>query len=491
MKIYACIDLKSFYASVECRERGLDPLNTNLVVADEERTEKTICLAITPPLKEYGLKGRARLFEVKEKVKEINKEKIKQNNYKKFTKKSYLKSEIETNKSLEMDFIIAKPHMQKYIDISVQIYSIYLKYLSKEDIYVYSIDEVFCDITNYLKLYNLMPKDLISKIIKEIYEKTGITATAGIGPNLYLAKVSMDILAKHIKPNEIGGRIAEVDEMTYRKLLWDHKPLTDFWRIGKGIAKKLEENNMHTMGDIAKTSLENENLLFKLFGVNAELIIDHAWGFEPVTMKDIKEYKPKQNSISKGQVLHCAYSYEKAKIIIKEMADALALSLTEKSKVTKQIVLYIEYDIENLKNNYQGQTINDHYGRKIPKPAHGKINLDYYTSSSKIIIQKSVELYEKITNKNLLIKKLNITACDIQNETITRKDLVYEQLDLFNTLNNKLKNEKENQNEDLKLQKTILNLKNKYGKNSILKAMDYLEESTAKDRNNQIGGHRK
>ena len=491
MKIYACIDLKSFYASAECRERGLDPLNTNLVVADEERTEKTICLAITPPLKEYGLKGRARLFEVKEKVKEINKERRKQNGYKKFTKKSYLKSELDANRSLELDFIIAKPQMQKYIDISAQIYSIYLKYLSKEDIYVYSIDEVFCDITNYLKLYNLTPKNLISKIIKEIYEKTGITATAGIGPNLYLAKVSMDILAKHIKPNEIGVRIAEVDEMTYRKLLWDHKPLTDFWRIGKGLAKKLEENNMYTMGDIAKTSLENENLLFKLFGVNAELIIDHAWGFEPVTMKDIKEYKPKQNSISTGQVLHCAYTYEKAKIIIKEMADALALSLTEKSKVTKQIVLYIEYDIENLKNNYQGQITNDNYGRKIPKPAHGKINLDYYTSSSKIIIQKSVELYEKITNKNLLIKKINITACDIQNESLTQKDLVYEQLDLFNDLNDTLKREKENQSEDLRLQKTILNLKNKYGKNSILKAMDYLEEATAKDRNNQIGGHSK
>lgn len=331
-KFYVCIDLKSFYASVECKERNLDPLNTNLVVADQERTDKTICLAVSPSLKSYGLPGRCRLFEAKQKIKEINYLRRKNNNYKKFIGKSYIDSELKNNKTLELDFIIAPPRMKKYMKYSTDIYKIYLKYIAPEDIFVYSIDEVFCDITSYLNTYKLKPKELVSKIIKDVYETTGITATAGIGTNLYLAKISMDIVAKHTKPNEIGVRIAEINEMSYRKLLWDHKPLTDFWRVGRGYAKKLEQNNMFTMGDVARCSINNENLLYKLFGINAELLIDHAWGFEPTTMQDIKNYKPETNSISEGQVLHCPYNYEKTKLIVKEMIDNLSLNLVNKKK---------------------------------------------------------------------------------------------------------------------------------------------------------------
>ena len=347
-KFYVCIDLKSFYASVECKERNLDPLNTNLVVADQERTDKTICLAVSPSLKSYGLPGRCRLFEAKQKIKEINYLRRKNNNYKKFTGKSYIDSELKNNKTLELDFIIAPPRMKKYMKYSTDIYKIYLKYIAPEDIFVYSIDEVFCDITSYLNTYKLKPKELVSKIIKDVYETTGITATAGIGTNLYLAKISMDIVAKHTKPNEIGVRIAEINEMSYRKLLWNHKPLTDFWRVGRGYAKKLEQNNMFTMGDVARCSINNENLLYKLFGINAELLIDHAWGFEPTTMQDIKNYKPETNSISEGQVLHCPYNYEKTKLIVKEMIDNLSLNLVNKEKVTNQIVLTIGYDISNF-----------------------------------------------------------------------------------------------------------------------------------------------
>ena len=488
-KFYVCIDLKSFYASVECKERNLDPLNTNLVVADQERTDKTICLAVSPSLKSYGLPGRCRLFEAKQKIKEINYLRRKNNNYKKFIGKSYIDSELKNNKTLEIDFIIAPPRIKKYMKYSTDIYKIYLKYIAPEDIFVYSIDEVFCDITSYLNTYKLKPKELVSKIIKDVYETTGITATAGIGTNLYLAKISMDIVAKHTKPNEIGVRIAEINEMSYRKLLWNHKPLTDFWRVGRGYAKKLEQNNMFTMGDVARCSINNENLLYKLFGINAELLIDHAWGFEPTTMQDIKNYKPETNSISEGQVLHCPYNYEKTKLIVKEMIDNLSLNLVNKEKVTNQIVLTIGYDISNLtdpkiRQNYKGEITFDQYGRMIPKHSHGTINLDHKTSSSKILMQKTIELYERIINKNLLVKRINITASNIVDE----KEINYEQLNIF-TINN-FNYENAKRNEELKLQKVMLELKNKYGKNIILKAMNLEEGATTKERNNQVGGHK-
>ena len=496
-KIYMCIDLKSFYASVECIERGLDPLNTNLVVADESRTEKTVCLAITPSLKQYGLGGRARLFEVVQKVKNINYERRKNNNYKKFNSKSYLDSELKKDKNLELDFIIAPPQMKKYMKYSTNIYSIYLKYLAPEDIFVYSIDEVFCDITNYLNMYQMTPKELVSKIIQDVYDTTGITATAGIGTNMYLAKVCMDIVAKHSEPNEIGVRIAEIDEMSYRKLLWNHKPLTSFWRVGKGIANKLEKNGLYTMGDIARCSLNNENLLYKLFGVNAELLIDHAWGWEPTTIEDVKAYKPERNSISSGQVLHSPYKYEKAKLIVREMIDLLSLDLTDKHLVTKQLVLDIGYDIENLTNPtirrlYDGEITIDSYGREVPKHSHGTINLDYNTSSTKVLSKKCIELYDRIVNKNLLIRKINITACNVINENKAKNEVVFEQLNLFCSTNDSEQNieEKKKQEEDNKLQHTLINIKNKYGKNSILKGMNLEEGATTIDRNNQVGGHK-
>ena len=496
-KIYMCIDLKSFYASVECRERNLDPLKTNLVVADKSRTEKTICLAVTPSLKEYGLSGRSRLFEVVKKVKEINNDRKKENNYKQFCGKSYNIDEIKNNKSIELDYIIAPPQMNKYMKYSAEIYNIYLKYISKEDIYVYSIDEVFCDITNYLEYYKCSPKELVTNIIKDVYSQTGITATAGIGTNMYLAKVAMDIVAKHAKPNEIGVRIAELDEYSYRKELWNYRPLTAFWRIGPGISKKLEENKIYTMGDIARTSIENEDLLYKLFGVNAELIIDHAWGYEPTTIKEVKSYKPLRNSISQGQVLHTPYNYEKTKIIVKEMIELLSLDLAEKYLTTNQLVLTIEYDIENLsnfdiRNRYEGEITSDRYGRKVPKHSHGTINLDYHTSSSKILTQKCVELYERIINKDLLTRKINIAACNLICEEESKNEKVYEQLDIFKSEEEILRKEKEknNQKEEKNLQHTILELKRKYGKNAILKGMNLKEGATTIERNKQVGGHK-
>ena len=496
-KVYMCIDLKSFYASVECIERGLDPLNTNLVVADESRTEKTVCLAITPSLKQYGLGGRARLFEVIQKVKSINYERRKNNNYIKFNSKSFLDSELKKDRTLELDFIIAPPQMKKYMKYSTDIYKIYLKYLAPEDIFVYSIDEVFCDITTYLSMYKMTAKELVSKIIKDVYDTTGITATAGIGTNMYLAKVCMDIVAKHTEPNEIGVRIAELDEMSYRKLLWNHKPLTSFWRVGKGIANKLEKNGLYTMGDIARCSLNNENLLYKLFGVNAELLIDHAWGWEPTTIEDVKAYKPERNSISSGQVLHSPYKYEKAKLIVREMIDLLSLDLTDKHLVTKQLVLDIGYDIENLTNPtirrlYDGEITIDSYGREVPKHSHGTINLDYNTSSTKVLSKKCIELFDRIINKNLLIRKINITACNVINENKAKNEVVFEQLNLFCSTNDSEQNieEKKKQEEDNKLQHTLINIKNKYGKNSILKGMNLEEGATTIDRNNQVGGHK-
>ena len=373
--IYVSIDLKSFYASVECNERGLNPITTNLVVADSSRTEKTICLAVSPSLKSYGIPGRARLFEVVQKVKEINIERKRHAPNQTFTGSSYDNIALKRNSDLELTYLVAPPRMAYYIKYSTKIYNIYLKWFSSDDIYVYSIDEVFIDITHYLKTYKLSARDLVTKVIQDIYENTGITATAGIGTNLYLCKVAMDIVAKHVEPNKNGVRIAGLDELTYRKLLWNHRPLTDFWRVGKGYSNKLEEHRIYTMGDIARTSLNNEYLLYKLFGVNAELLIDHAWGYEPCTIKQIKSYKPSTNSICSGQVLHCPYDYKKTELIVKEMAELLSLDLVEKNLVTDQIVLTIGYDIENLTNSqisnlYKGEITIDRYGRRIPKHAH-------------------------------------------------------------------------------------------------------------------------
>ena len=492
-KVYIAIDLKSFYASVECRERNLNPLTTNLVVADSSRTSKTICLAVSPSLKSYGIPGRARLFEVEQRVKEINIERRKQINYKHFISKSTNNIEIINNPYLELDYIIAKPRMNLYIKYSTRIYNIYLKYISKEDIHVYSIDEVFIDATNYLKMYKMTPYEITNKIIKDILKETGITATGGIGTNLYLAKVAMDIMAKHIKEDSDGVRIAYLDEKLYKEKLWNHTPLTDFWRVGKGYAKKLEDNHIYTMGDIARCSLgtlnniNNEELLYKLFGVNAELLIDHAWGIEPCTIKDIKKYKPKANSISSGQVLSCQYDYIKAKLIIKEMADLLSLDLVDKNLVTNLITLTIMYDSENITNDYKGIIKKDYYGRYIPKESHGSITLNKYTSSSITIRENINKLYDSIINKNLSVRRINITFGNILTEEQLKNKIIYNQLDLFNNIDNNEDNTKEI--EDKKVQKTILDIKKKYGKNAIIKAMDLEEGATTRERNKQIGGH--
>jgi len=493
-KIYACIDLKSFYASVECKERNLDPLTTNLVVADSERTEKTICLAVSPSLKSYGLSGRARLFEVVQKIREVNYERCKKNYRNRFIGKSYDEIELKKNNNLEVDYIVAKPRMSYYMKYSTDIYNVYLKYLAPEDIYVYSIDEVFCDITNYLNYNNMTPKELISKMIHDVYKTTGITATAGIGSNMYLAKVAMDIVAKHTNPDEFGVRIAELDEMSYRNLLWNHKPLTSFWRIGKGYEKKLEANGIYTMGDIARCSIINEDLLYKLFGINAELLIDHAWGWEPCTMKDIKSYKPSRNSITSGQVLHLPYNYKKTKLIIREMADSLSLDLVSKNLVTDQLVLTIGYDVDNLTDDkYDGPITVDYYGRSIPKHAHGTINLEYKTSSSKVITQNLINLFDKIINKDLFVRRINVVANNVIDENIAKEIPKFEQFDLFTNyevLNKKREQESINEKEENTLQHVLLDIKKKYGKNSILKGMNFQEGATTIDRNNQIGGHK-
>ena len=491
-KIYICIDLKSFYASVECRERNLDPMKTNLVVADSTRTEKTICLAVSPSLKKYGIPGRARLFEVVQKVKEVNKERKEKNFKRKFTGKSYNQDELENDPFLELDYIAAPPQMKKYMEYSTKIYEVYLKYLAPEDIYVYSIDEVFADITNYIKLYKLSPRDLVTKMIKDVYDTTGITATAGIGTNLFLAKVAMDVVAKKCEPNEFGVRIAGLDEMTFRKHVWPHKPITDIWRVGKGYKDKLEKYKMYTLGDVARKSLEDEELLYKLFGVNAELLIDHAWGWEPVEIKDIRNYKPKINSISSGQVLHCPYNYTKTKLIIKEMTDNLVLDLVKKNLVTDQLVLTIGYDISSAEY-YAGEIVEDRYGRKVPKSAHGTINIDHKTSSTKIITEKTLELFERIIDDDLMVRRINLTACNVINRNKASKQVHYQQFDLFSSQEeqeSKKKHEEIDEQEENKLQKTLLDIKEKYGKNAILKGMNLEEGGTAIERNEQVGGHK-
>ncbi len=491
--IYVSIDLKSFYASVECQERGLNPITTNLVVADSSRTEKTICLAVSPSLKSYGIPGRARLFEVIQKVREVNTDRKRKLPNQTFTGSSYDDIALKKNADLELSYIVAPPQMAKYMKYSTNIYNIYLKWFSSEDIYVYSIDEVFIDITHYLKTYNMKARELVTKVIQDVYDNTGITATAGIGTNLYLSKVAMDIVAKHVEPNQNGVRIACLDEMMYRKLLWDHRPITDFWRVGKGYSKKLETHRIYTMGDIARISVQNEELLYNLFGINAELLIDHSWGYEPVTIKHIKAYKPENNSISSGQVLHCPYNYEQTKLIVKEMTELLTLDLVEKGLVTNQIVLTVGYDIENLtdpfiSNTYKGEITIDRYGRKIPKHAHGTVNLDHKTSSTKIIMEAVMKLYQRIMNKELLVRRINITANNIVDEETASKEKPYEQIDLFTNYEEKAEKRQEEKNEK-ELQKAMIDIKKKYGKNAIIKGMNLQEDGTTIERNKQIGGH--
>ena len=493
-KVYIAIDLKSFYASVECQERGLNPITTNLVVADSSRTEKTVCLAVSPSLKQYGIPGRARLFEVIQKVNEINAQRKINAPGHKFTCSSYDDIALKKNNDLELSYIIAPPRMSYYMEYSTRIYNIYLKWFSADDIYVYSIDEVFIDVTHYLQTYKITPRELVTKVIKNVYDETGITATAGIGTNLYLCKVAMDIVAKHITPDKNGVRIAGLDEMTYRKYLWNHRPLTDFWRVGKGISRKLEKNGIFTMGDVARTSEKNEELLYKLFGINAELLIDHAWGYEPCTIESIKAYKPVTNSISSGQVLHCPYNYEDTKLIVKEMTELLTLDLVKKNLVTSKMVLTIGYDIENLSNpeiskSYLGEVTLDHYGRKVPKSAHGTINIDHKTSSTKIITDYVMNLYESIINKNLLVRRINITAEDVVNEDDYKNNKKFEQIDLFIDYNEIEKQQKKEKLEK-ELQKAVLDIKTKYGKNAVLKGMNFIEGGTTIERNGQIGGHK-
>lgn len=494
-KAYIAIDLKSFYASVECVDRGLDPLDTNLVVADPTRTEKTICLAVSPSLKSYGIPGRARLFEAIQKVREVNAQRKYKAPGHSFSHESYFHSELIKDPSAELTFITAPPRMAHYMEVSTRIYNVYLKYIAPEDIHVYSIDEVFIDATDYLKTYGMTPRELAMKMVLDVLETTGITATAGIGTNLYLCKIAMDIYAKHCEPDKNGVRIAELDEMSYRRILWNHRPLTDFWRVGRGISKKLEEHGMYTMGDVARCSVGresdyyNEDLLYKLFGVNAELLIDHAWGWEPTEISDIKSYRPESSSLSSGQVLQEPYEFSKAKLVLKEMADLLSLELVSKRIVTDQIVLTVGYDIESLKKSYSGAVETDRYGRKIPKTAHSSENIGRYTSSTKLICETAMKLFDRIVDKELLVRRMYIVANHIITENDAEKEREYIQLNLFSDTGkqeaeeNELKKEKD-------MQKAILKIKSKYGKNSIIKGMNLKEGATALERNRQIGGHK-
>jgi len=490
-RTYIAIDLKSFYASVECVERGLDPLDTNLVVADPTRTEKTICLAVSPSLKKYGIPGRARLFEANEKVREVNSLRRSLAPKNKLIGKSFYGHELDKNSLLEVDFIVAPPQMAKYMEVSTRIFDIYQKYISSEDIHVYSVDEVFIDATNYLKTYKKTAHELAMEMIRDVLNTTGITATVGIGTNMYLCKIAMDIVAKKMPADKDGVRIAELDEMSYRKELWEHRPLTDFWRVGRGISKKLESNGMYTMGDVARCSIENEDKLYKLFGINAELLIDHAWGWEPCRISDIKSYVPESNSLSVGQVLSTPYKFDKAKLIIREMTDNLVLDLVKKGLVTDQMVLTVGYDVENVKNVTETQT--DFYGRIAPKSAHGSINLKMPTSSTRIITGAVTELFDRIVDRTLTVRRMYVVANHVIKESSLKDKESYEQLDLFTDYTKKEEDEKK-QNKALekekKIQNTVISIKEKYGKNAILKGMNFEEGATAKERNEQVGGHK-
>ena len=495
-KTYIAIDLKSFYASCECIERGLDPLKYNLLVADNSRTDKTICLAVSPPLKSLGVPGRPRLFEAIEIIKKLNIDRLEKSGLKDFEYMSYNIDEINRFQKVGVDYIVAPPRMAKYIEVSESIYKIYLKWISAEDIHVYSIDEVFIDASNYLNLYGMDGEDLASHIVNDVLKETGITATAGVGTNMYLCKVAMDILAKHTKPNSHGVRVKVLDVDSYRKHLWDHRPLTDFWRVGSGYQKRLAKYGLFTMGDIAEFSINYEDVLYKEFGINAELLIDHAWGYEPCTISDVKKYRPQNTSRSSGQVLHEPYKYNQAKVVIQEMADSLALDLYSKGLVSNQIIISIGYDRSSLEDKeikYDGEIKLDHYGRKVPQKSHGRKNLNMYTSSSKVFIDSASELFDEIVNKELYIRKLNIVANDTCYKDEIKKTSHGRQIDMFSLENKREENNeriKLNRDKEEKIQKAVLEIKNKYGKNSILKGINFRQGATGIERNRQIGGHK-
>ena len=493
-RTYIAIDLKSFYASVECVERGLDPLDTNLAVADPSRTEKTICLAVSPSLKTFGTGGRPRLFEVIQKIRKVNKERIKHTPGKMFSGKSVFLTELTRSSFLEVDYITAPPRMALYMAYSTRIYEIYLRYFAPEDVHIYSVDEVFIDATNYLELYRLSAHDLTIKIIREVLSETGITATAGIGTNLFLAKVAMDIVAKKMPADKDGMRIAELDEMSFRRQLWEHRPLTDFWRVGRGYAATLEKNGMYTLGDIAERSLCDEDSLFKLFGVNAELLIDHAWGVESAAMEDIKRYRPQSNSLSSGQVLSEPYSCEKARLIVREMADSLSLDLAEKNLVTDKITLTVGYDVESLTNpkiaaDYHGEVTTDVYGRKVPKHAHGTENLIRKTFSANKIAEAAVRLFDRIIDPKLLVRRITVCACGVTVKDGSTADFSGEQLNLFTDYSAREREILREMREE-NMQLAVLKIKQKYGKNALLKGTNFEEGATMRDRNRQIGGHK-
>ena len=500
-RTYIAIDLKSYYASVECMERGLDPMQTNLVVADPSRTEKTICLAVSPALKAYGIPGRARLFEVVERVRQVNAERQRRAPGGRLTGKSADDLTLKADASLAVDYLVAPPRMAKYIEVSMQIYGIYLKYISPEDIHTYSIDEVLMDVTGYLETYRTTARELARAMILDVLHTTGITATAGIGSNLYLCKVAMDMMAKRVPPDENGVRIAQLDERSYRALLWEHRPLTDFWRVGRGYAKKLEEHGLYTMGDVARCSIGkpneyyNEGLLYKLFGVNAELLIDHAWGWEPCRMQDIKAYRPETNSICSGQVLQCPYSFEKARLVVREMAEAVAMDLLEKRLVTDQLTLTVGYDIENTAGgNFRGEIVTDRYGRKIPKHAHGTANLPRKTSSARSIMDAVLSIYDEKVNPKLSVRRITITANKIVSEDdVPQEAEVPVQFNLFDDIaaqEQQHKDEEIRLERERKIQEAMLGIKKKFGKNAILNGGSYLDGATARERNGQIGGHK-
>ncbi len=496
-RTYIAIDLKSFYASVECVDKGLDPLTTNLVVADVSRTEKTICLAVSPSLKAYGIAGRARLFEVVQRVRDVNNERKRAAGWR-MTGKSYNDLELKAHPDLELDYIAAPPRMAHYMEVSTKVYETYLRYIAPEDIHVYSIDEVFMDVTAYLKSYKMTAHELAMKMIRDVLKETGITATAGIGTNMYLCKVAMDIMAKKSPADKDGVRIAELDEMTYRQQLWDYRPLTKFWRVGNGIAERLAPYGIDTMGKLARMSVQNEGLLYRLFGVNAELLIDHAWGWEPCTMEAVKAYRPETNSFSSGQVLQSAYEWKKARVVVQEMADQAALDLVAKRLVTDQIILTVGYDRESLTNpairaSYQGEITTDHYGRQVPKHAHGTANLARQTSSSKMITEAVLSLFDRIVNKDLLVRRLNLTVNHVVDESTISAETVPQQLDLFTdyeALGKQKQEEQEALDKERRMQEAQLAIKRRFGKNAILKGLNFEEGATAKERNEQIGGHK-
>ena len=498
-RTYIAIDLKSFYASVEAHDLGYDPLTVNLVVADETRTEKTICLAVSPALKAYGIPGRARLFEVVQRVKEINAERLKKAPGGRFTGESTISTELAKDPSLKLGYVAARPRMALYMDISTRIFGIYLRYVSPEDVHVYSVDEIFIDATSYLKLYGLTAREFTMKLVREVLSETGITATAGIGTNLYLCKIAMDIVAKKMPADKDGVRIAELDEMSYRRLLWDHRPITDFWRVGKGISRRLAKAGMYTMGDVARCSVYNEDLLYKMFGINAELLIDHAWGWEPCTIKDIKSYIPESSSLSSGQVLSSPYSVSDARLVMREMADLLSMDLLSKHLVTDQIVLTIIYDTECLtdperKKRYKGPVDRDMYGRIMPKAAHGSINIPGgYTSSGKAVMDSAARLYDSIVDPDLLVRRIYIVANHTLKEGSEAVEKASEeQLDIFSAAQAAKKGalSEEELKAERSQQEAVLAIRKKYGKNAIVKGMDLQEAATAMERNSQVGGHR-